>query len=74
MILDNCNKTLLSETIDLKSEIQNATNTIIAIYNEPEERQMQDIKYVIFDHHEEEIVEQLVAQRIGTFGEPIKKE
>lgn len=73
LILDNCNKTLLSETIDLKSEIQNATNTIIAIYNEPKERQMQDIKYVIFDHHEEEIVEQLVAQRIGTFGEPIKK-
>lgn len=25
LILDNCNKTLLSETIDLKSEIQNAT-------------------------------------------------
>lgn len=73
LILDNCDKTLLSETIDLKSEIRNATNTIIAIYNEPEERQIQDINYVILDHHEEEIVEQLVAQRIGTFDESTKK-
>lgn len=73
LVLDNCNKEKLDYTVELKSNTQNANNTIITIYNEPEERQRPDVNYIVFDNSDEEVVAQLLEQRGGRFDEIQKK-
>lgn len=73
LVLDNCNKEILDVIIELKNNTQNANNTIITIYNEPEERQRQDVNYIVLDNSDEEVVVQLLEQRGGRFDDIQKK-
>lgn len=73
LVLDNCNKETLDYTVELKSNTQNANNTIITIYNEPEERQRPDVNYIVLDNSDEEVVAQLLEQRGGRFDDIQKK-
>lgn len=73
LILDNCNKETLDYIVELKSNTQNVNNTIITIYNEPEERQRPDVNYIVLDNSDEEVVAQLLEQRGGRFDDIQKK-
>jgi CRISPR/Cas system CSM-associated protein Csm2 small subunit len=54
LVLDNCNKETLNHVVDLKCITQNVNNTIITIFHEPEERQRQDVNYIILDNSDAE--------------------
>lgn len=73
LVLDNCNKETLDYTVELKSNTQNANNTIITIFNEPEERQRQDVNYIILDNNDTEVVAQLLEQRGAQFNDTQRK-
>ena len=71
--MDNCNKETLNQVVDLKSITQNVNNTIITIFNEPEERQRQDVNYIILDNSNAEVVAQLLEQRGAQFNDTQRK-
>lgn len=73
LVLDNCNKETLNHVVDLKSITQNVNNTIITIFNEPEERQRQDVNYIILDNSDAEVVAQLLEQRGAQFNDIQRK-
>lgn len=73
LVLDNCNKETLNRIVDLKSTTQNVNNTIITIFNEPEERQRQDVNYIILDNGDEEVVAQLLELRGTQFNDAQRK-
>lgn len=73
LVLDNCNKETLNHVVDLKSITQNVNNTIITIFNEPEERQRQDVNYIILDNSNAEVVAQLLEQRGAQFNDTQRK-
>lgn len=59
--------------LTLKSITQNVNNTIITIFNEPEERQRQDVNYIILDNSDAEVVAQLLEQRGAQFNDTQRK-
>lgn len=73
LVLDNCNKETLNRVVDLKSITQNVNNTIITIFNEPEERQRQDVNYIVLDNSDAEVVVQLLEQRGAQFNDTQRK-